>query len=91
MPFYNVGRAVRTIIFNTRNEIAQNLGILLGWVGLSIITITVTTYLLRRKAVQEHRREQMEAAKDQEKQKRPQMPERPYGYGSETLRGEIEL
>ncbi|WRT64817.1 uncharacterized protein IL334_001753 [Kwoniella shivajii] len=57
MPFYNASRVVRTIIFNTRNEIAQNLGILLAWVVVNILTITVATWLFRRKSVNQHNKE----------------------------------
>ncbi|ORX38840.1 hypothetical protein BD324DRAFT_576967 [Kockovaella imperatae] len=56
MPFYNVGKVVRTIIFNTKNEIAMNLGILLAWIALSLITIPLAVWLFRRKAVNAHRR-----------------------------------
>jgi predicted metal-dependent phosphotriesterase family hydrolase len=56
MPFYNVSRIVRTIIFNTKNEIGRNIGVLLAWVVLSMITITVTTWLYRRKSVGEYKR-----------------------------------
>lgn len=55
MPFYNISRVVRTIIFNTKNEIAKNLGILLAWVALSIITISIATWATRRKSVNAHR------------------------------------
>ena len=81
MPFYNVGRVVRTvsgrgrpttlvsirlydmlslyqIIFDTKNEIGMNLGILLGWIGLSFITIPLATWLARRKSVNAHRASQ---------------------------------
>ncbi|WVW78515.1 hypothetical protein I302_100470 [Kwoniella bestiolae CBS 10118] len=57
MPFYNASRVVRTIIFNTKNDIGKNLGILLAWVVVNIITITVTTWLFRRKSVNEHNKE----------------------------------
>jgi hypothetical protein len=65
MPFYNCSKAVRTIIFNTKNEIGQNVGILIAWVVLSIITTTVATYLYRCKAVREHMREVGEQELDQ--------------------------
>jgi hypothetical protein len=39
------------IIFNTKNEVAMNLGILLAWTVLSMITITIATWLFRRYAV----------------------------------------
>ena len=51
MPFYNVGRTVRTIIFDTKNDIAQNLGILLAWAVFSLCTISLATWLMRRKSV----------------------------------------
>ncbi|KAK4686647.1 hypothetical protein P7C73_g3478, partial [Tremellales sp. Uapishka_1] len=56
MPFYNCGRIVRCIIFDTKNEIGQNIGILLAWIVVSIITIPVATWLFRRDAVNEHRK-----------------------------------
>jgi hypothetical protein len=56
MPFHNVGQAVRTIIFDTKNQVAQNLGILLAWAVFSLCTITLATWLMRRKSVNEHKR-----------------------------------
>lgn len=60
MPFFNLGRIVRTIIFDTKNEIGKNLGILLAWVAVSFITITLATWLIRRKSVKSHQQEQVE-------------------------------
>ncbi|WWC59308.1 uncharacterized protein I303_101859 [Kwoniella dejecticola CBS 10117] len=57
MPFYNASRVVRTIIFDTKNDIAENLGILLAWIVVNIITICVATWLFRRKSVNEHNKE----------------------------------
>lgn len=57
MPFYNTNRGIRTIIFNTKNELGRNFGILLAWIGVSMITITIATWLYRRKAVNEHNRQ----------------------------------
>ncbi|OCF76878.1 endoplasmic reticulum protein [Kwoniella mangroviensis CBS 8886] len=57
MPFYNASRVVRTIIFDTKNDIAENLGILLAWIAVNIITITLTTWLFRRKSVNQHNKE----------------------------------
>lgn len=56
MPFYNVGRVVRTIIFDTKNEIAMNEGILIAWAVFSMMTISLATWLMRRKAVNAHRK-----------------------------------
>ncbi|KAK1921555.1 hypothetical protein DB88DRAFT_506410 [Papiliotrema laurentii] len=67
MPFFNAGRVVRTIIFDTKNDIAKNLGILLGWIGFSFVTISLATWLTRRNSVNEHRREMAAKRLDQEK------------------------
>lgn len=64
MPFQNLSHTVRTIIFDTKNEIAKNLGILLAWIALSLITVTLATWLTRRKAVKEY-----QAAKEEEREK----------------------
>lgn len=56
MPFHNIGQAVRTIIFDTKNEIAQNLGILLAWAVFSMGTVSLATWLMRRKSVNEYKR-----------------------------------
>jgi hypothetical protein len=55
------------IIFDTKNDIAKNLGILLGWIGFSFVTISLATWLTRRNSVNEHRREMAAKRLDQEK------------------------
>ncbi|BEI86554.1 hypothetical protein CcaverHIS002_0608410 [Cutaneotrichosporon cavernicola] len=64
MPFYNCNRAIRAIIFDTKNDLGQNFGILLAWIVFSILTNSVTTYLYRRKAVNEHMKDDGEQEKD---------------------------
>ncbi|ORY30405.1 hypothetical protein BCR39DRAFT_564917 [Naematelia encephala] len=64
MPFFNVGRAVRTIIFDTKNELGRNIGILLGWIGLSLVTIPVATWIFRRESVNAHQKAMAETEKD---------------------------
>jgi hypothetical protein len=59
-PFYRVSNAVRTIIFNTKNDIGIDFGILLGWTVLSMITVSALTTLFRRK---EEKKEQAEREK----------------------------
>lgn len=54
LPFYNLSRVVRTIIFNTKNDIGMNLGIVIAWIVVSIITVILATWLSRRKAVKQH-------------------------------------
>lgn len=56
MPFYNANRAIRCILFNTKNDLAQNFGILLAWIVFSCFTIALATWLFRRKAVNEHKK-----------------------------------
>jgi hypothetical protein len=56
MPFYNLSRIVRTLIFNTKNDIGKNIGIVIAWVVVSVITVPLSTWLLRRKAVNLHRK-----------------------------------
>lgn len=50
MPFYNCSRIVRTIIFNTKAEFGKDIGILLAWIVVSMITISAATLWFRRKA-----------------------------------------
>ncbi|TYJ52218.1 hypothetical protein B9479_007177 [Cryptococcus floricola] len=57
MPFYNCNRIVRTIIFNTKNDIGMNLGILIAWIAVSFITISLGTWLFRRQSVNQHNKE----------------------------------
>ncbi|KIR35936.1 endoplasmic reticulum protein [Cryptococcus deuterogattii MMRL2647] len=57
MPFYNCSHIVRTIIFNTKNEIGQNMGILVAWVVVNFITISIGTWLFRRRSVNQHNKE----------------------------------
>ncbi|KAI0065678.1 hypothetical protein BV25DRAFT_1821336 [Artomyces pyxidatus] len=57
-PFYNVQQAVRTIVFNTKNQLGLNFGVQLAWIGVSLITITVLQYFKRYQAIREHERMQ---------------------------------
>ncbi|KAJ6496247.1 hypothetical protein C8R45DRAFT_1061837 [Mycena sanguinolenta] len=47
-PFFNISRAVRSIVFSTKNDVGLNFGILLGWVVLSCITLTFFQWFVRR-------------------------------------------
>ncbi|KAF7981868.1 hypothetical protein HWV62_31427 [Athelia sp. TMB] len=52
-PFYNVSRAVRTLLFNTKNELGLNFGVQLAWVGLSLVTLPLAqAYMWRRDVAQ---------------------------------------
>jgi hypothetical protein len=48
-PVYNMSQIVRTIIFNTKDHLGRNFGILLAWVALSLITLPTIQYLVRRR------------------------------------------
>jgi len=48
-PIYNLAQATRTIIFNTKNHLGRNAGVLLGWIGLSLLTISLFTFWKRRR------------------------------------------
>ncbi|KAJ9105193.1 hypothetical protein QFC20_004328 [Naganishia adeliensis] len=61
-PFFRVSNAVRTIIFNTKNEIGMDVGILLAWALLSVITVTLLTTVIRRKEVKKEHAEQEKTA-----------------------------
>ncbi|KAJ6631325.1 hypothetical protein B0H10DRAFT_1772417, partial [Mycena sp. CBHHK59/15] len=50
-PFYNISRAVRTIVFSTKNHLGRNFGILIAWVALSCVTLPLFQWLMRRKMV----------------------------------------
>lgn len=55
MPFYNVSRAVRTILFGTRNQVGLNFGVLIAWIAVSLVTIPLAQMYVRRKQVAEWR------------------------------------
>lgn len=61
-PFFRVSNAVRTIIFNTKNEIGMDIGILLAWALLSVITVTLLTTVFRRKEVKKEHAEEEKTA-----------------------------
>ncbi|KZP19996.1 hypothetical protein FIBSPDRAFT_827555 [Athelia psychrophila] len=57
-PFYNVSRAVRTILFNTKNDLALNFGVQLAWIGVSLVTLPLVQFLIRRRDVAAWNQEQ---------------------------------
>ena len=67
LPFWNLSQAVRTIIFNTKNELGQNFGVLCFWVALSCCTIPLFTILMRRGEQREHNKKVAEGKSDTEK------------------------
>ncbi|KJA21331.1 hypothetical protein HYPSUDRAFT_42197 [Hypholoma sublateritium FD-334 SS-4] len=49
MPFYNVSRAMRTIVFGTKNRVGFSFGILVVWISVSCITLPLIQWLVRRR------------------------------------------
>ncbi|KAJ7138271.1 hypothetical protein C8R44DRAFT_976059 [Mycena epipterygia] len=49
-PFYNISRAVRTIVFRTKNDLGLNFGVLITWVTLSCLTMPLFQWFMRRRA-----------------------------------------
>ncbi|EDR02880.1 uncharacterized protein LACBIDRAFT_308058 [Laccaria bicolor S238N-H82] len=47
-PFYNVSRAMRTIVFGTKNELGLHFGILIVWITISCITLPLIRCFVRR-------------------------------------------
>ncbi|KAF8134559.1 hypothetical protein EV363DRAFT_1257791 [Boletus edulis] len=52
MPFYNVSNTVRTVVFNTKNQIGLNFGVQFAWIAVSCITLPTFQWLVRRREVQ---------------------------------------
>ncbi|KZT43644.1 hypothetical protein SISSUDRAFT_978122 [Sistotremastrum suecicum HHB10207 ss-3] len=50
-PFYNVSRTVRTIVFETRNNLGLNFGVQFAWIGISLITVTLFQLFMRRSVI----------------------------------------
>ncbi|KAJ2917989.1 hypothetical protein MD484_g2447, partial [Candolleomyces efflorescens] len=48
-PFYNLSRALRTVVFGTKNHVGESVGILLAWVAISCITLPLIQWFVRRK------------------------------------------
>ncbi|PPR07128.1 hypothetical protein CVT24_010478 [Panaeolus cyanescens] len=48
-PFYNVSRAMRTVIFGTKNRVGFSFGILIVWIAISCFTLPLFQYLAKRK------------------------------------------
>ncbi|CAE6448090.1 unnamed protein product [Rhizoctonia solani] len=54
MPFFNHSEAVNTILFDTKNVLGRNAGVLIAWAALSTLTTAGLTWYGRRKQVAEH-------------------------------------
>ncbi|KAK0485965.1 hypothetical protein IW261DRAFT_1453011 [Armillaria novae-zelandiae] len=58
-PFYNISRAVRTIVFSTRNEVGKNFGVLVAWIVVSCLTMPLIQWYRRREQVQSWQKSQV--------------------------------
>ncbi|KAH7913173.1 hypothetical protein BJ138DRAFT_1171485 [Hygrophoropsis aurantiaca] len=59
MPFYNVSKTVRTIVFNTKNQVGLNFGVQIAWIIVSCITLPFFQWFHRRREVMLWKKEQM--------------------------------
>lgn len=50
-PFYNMQQAIRTIVFNTESHLGVNLAVLFAWILMSLGTISIFTWFVRRREV----------------------------------------
>ncbi|ELU36544.1 response to drug-related protein [Rhizoctonia solani AG-1 IA] len=53
----NNTQSVRTILFNTKNHLGLNAGVILAWIVLSLTTIPLFTVIMRRRDERAHERE----------------------------------
>ncbi|KAH9938891.1 uncharacterized protein BXZ73DRAFT_44386 [Epithele typhae] len=47
-PIFNLSHALRTILFNTKDNLGVNAGVLVAWIALSCFTITLFSWIVRR-------------------------------------------
>ncbi|QRV72110.1 nitrosoguanidine resistance protein SNG1 [Ceratobasidium sp. AG-Ba] len=64
-PIFNNTQAVRTILFDTKNHLGLNAGVILGWCALSMITIPLSTIWMRRRDLRAHQRALEEKARNE--------------------------
>jgi len=58
MPFYNVSRGIRTVLFGTKNRVGFSFGVLIAWILLSCITMPLFQWIKRRSELKSHPVEQ---------------------------------
>lgn len=51
MPFYNVSSTVRTLLFDTKNQIGLNFGVQFSWILISCITLPIFQWVVRRRQI----------------------------------------
>ncbi|KAJ7060809.1 hypothetical protein C8F01DRAFT_1253287 [Mycena amicta] len=55
-PMYNISRAVRAIVFRTKNEVGINFAVLFVWTFISCLTIPLFHWFARRRTIRAQRR-----------------------------------
>ncbi|XP_006462285.1 hypothetical protein AGABI2DRAFT_119143 [Agaricus bisporus var. bisporus H97] len=58
LPFYHISKAVRTIVFGTKNQIGFDFAVLLIWTVISCISLTLFQFVVRRREVINARRKE---------------------------------
>jgi ABC-type polysaccharide/polyol phosphate export permease len=52
-PFYNISQGVRAILFGTKNHLGLNFGVLLAWIVISMLTLPLFQWFMRREHIEE--------------------------------------
>ncbi|KAG8751570.1 hypothetical protein FRC14_007767 [Serendipita sp. 396] len=65
-PVFNLGQAVRTIIFNTKNHLGRNFGVLIAWAVLSLITVPIIIYVTRQREIREEQAKTLPDEREEE-------------------------
>lgn len=63
-PVFNLSQTVRTIIFNTKSHMGLNAGVLICWMVLNFVTITLFTWFIRKRTLNEERAQERALEKD---------------------------
>jgi len=71
-PVANMSQAVRTIIFDTKNHLGRNFGVLLAWTVLSLITVPLFTFIMRRKEMRAEAQSALSDEREEEIRERQQ-------------------
>ncbi|KAG8815111.1 hypothetical protein FRC17_000864 [Serendipita sp. 399] len=65
-PVFNLGQAVRTIIFNTKNHLGRNFAVLIAWTILSLITVPLMIYVTRQREIREEQARRLPDEREEE-------------------------
>ncbi|KAF9523175.1 hypothetical protein CPB83DRAFT_775875 [Crepidotus variabilis] len=71
-PFYNLTKAMRTILFDTKNEVGYHFGILFVWVAISCITLPIFMILTRKRDGSQAKTQEQNQVRNQDSNPEPQ-------------------